>query len=169
MNATTLLKKQHQEVRDLFDRYDAADSSSDKEAIVQELADNVAAHMTIEEQMFYPTVFEAADEAMHTRAKEEHMTVKRILADLLGMSADDEDYDDKVTMLQEQIEVHVEEEESETFKIARKELSPEALKQLGEEMKLLFDEEMANNPSDSLCEQTAATPQKSAPTQQPHR
>jgi hemerythrin-like domain-containing protein len=163
MNAITLLKKQHQEVRDLFARYDAADSSNEKEAIIQDLADNVAAHMTIEEQMFYPTVFESADEAMHTRSVEEHATVKRILADLLSMSPDDNDYDDKVTMLQEHIEVHVEEEESETFKLARKELSAEALKQLGEEMKMLFDEEMANNPSDALSQQNMATPPPARP------
>lgn len=156
MNALNLLKKQHQEARDLFARFDRTDSSSDKEAIVQEMADKFAAHMTIEEQLFYPAVYATNDE-MFSHAVEDHMIVKRILADLLVMSADDEDYDDKVTMLQERIEVHVEDEENETFKLARK-LGMEELKRLGTEMKELFDEEMANKPREGLSEQAPLSP-----------
>jgi hemerythrin-like domain-containing protein len=156
MNAINLLKQQHQEFRDLFDRFDRADSPSDKEAIVQELADIIAAHMTIEEQLFYPAAY-VKNEAMCSQAMEEHMAAKRIVVDLLGMSADDDAYDDKVTMLQERIEVHVDEEESETFKIARKVLGSEELKRLGTEMKALFDEEMAGQPSDRLFEQAGET------------
>jgi hemerythrin-like domain-containing protein len=152
MNAINLLKKQHQEARDLLDRFDRTDSSRDKEAIVQELADILAAHMTIEEQLFYPAVY-ATNKAMFTKAVDEHMTVKRILTELLVMCADEEDYDDKITMLQERIEAHVEDEESDTFQLARQTMDSEELKRLGSEMKELFDEELASNPGERLCEQ----------------
>jgi hypothetical protein len=156
MNAIKLLKKQHQVVRDLFDRFDRADSSSDKEAIIQELADNLAAHMTIEEQLFYPVAY-MENKAMFSRAVEEHMGIKRIIADLLVKCADEDDYEDKVTMLQERVEAHVEAEEDDTFKMARKLMDGEDLEHLGTEMQELFDEELAGTPCDALREQVAVS------------
>jgi hypothetical protein len=156
MNAIKLLKKQHQVVRELFERFDRADSSSDKEALVQELADNLAAHMTIEEQLFYPVAL-MENKAMFSRAVEEHMMIKRVVADLLVMCADEEDYDDKVTMLQERFEAHADPEEDEIFRSARRVMDGEDLEHLGTEMQELFDEEMAGKPSETLREQVAVS------------
>lgn len=151
MHAINLLKQQHQDVRDLFERLGQTEDTDQKESLLQELADNLAAHMTIEETIFYPAAH-ASDETKYSEAVDEHASGKRILIELLGMSCDDERFDDKVTKLQEIIEAHVEEEESDLFKTAKRELDADELERLGDEMKVLFDEEMAGQPSRSLAE-----------------
>jgi iron-sulfur cluster repair protein YtfE (RIC family) len=151
MHAINLLKQQHQEVRELFERIARAEDTSEKETLLQELADNLAAHMTIEETIFYPAAY-ADDERKYTEAVEEHAGAKRILCELLEMSSDDENFDDKVTKLQEQVEAHVQDEESELFKTAKQELEADELKRLGDEMKNLYDEEMAGQPSRNLAD-----------------
>jgi hemerythrin superfamily protein len=151
MHAINLLKQQHQDVRDLFERIGQAQSTSHKESLLQELADNLVAHMTIEESIFYPAAY-ASDETKYGDAVDEHAAAKRILCELLQMSFDDENFDDKVTKLQEVVEAHVEEEESELFKTAKQELEADELKRLGDEMKNLFDEEMAGQPSRNLVQ-----------------
>jgi iron-sulfur cluster repair protein YtfE (RIC family) len=154
MNAIQLLKQQHQDVRDLFERIEQAEDTSEKENILRELADNLAAHMTIEETIFYPAAF-TSDESRYSEAVKEHASAKRLLVELLEMSTDDEKFDDKVTKLQEEVEHHVEEEESQLFKTAKQELEADELKRLGDEMKNLFDEEMAAQPSRSLSGELA--------------
>lgn len=149
MHAVNLLKQQHQDVRHLFEKIGQAEDASEKEALLAQLADNLAAHMTIEETIFYPATF-TTDDSRYSEAVKEHAKAKRILVKLLEMSGDDEDFDDKLTKLQEEVEHHVEEEETELFKSAKKDLEPDELKRLGDEMKVLFDEEMASQPSRSL-------------------
>jgi hemerythrin-like domain-containing protein len=154
MHAIKLLKQQHQDVRDLFERLGQIDDTNQKESLFQQLADNLAAHMTIEEAIFYPAAY-TSDDTQYSEAVEEHATAKRILLQLLGMACDDENFDDKVTRLQEIIETHVEEEESVLFKAAKKQLDMEELEQLGDEMQQLFDEEMAGQPCRCLAEDIA--------------
>jgi hemerythrin-like domain-containing protein len=154
MHAINLLKQQHQEVRDLFERINQAEDTSEKETLFQELADNLAAHMTIEEMIFYPAAF-TTDDTKYAEAVDEHAASKRVLASLLEMSADDEDFEDKLTKLQELVEAHVEDEESELFKTAKRDLEADELRRLGEEMKVLYDEEMAGHPSRNVPDEVA--------------
>jgi hemerythrin-like domain-containing protein len=151
MHAINLLKQQHQDVRDLFERLGQTEDMDQKESLLQELADNLAAHMTIEETIFYPAAY-MSDDTNYCEAVDEHAAGKRVLIELLGMSCDDERFDDKVTRLQEIIEAHVDEEETELFRAAKQNLEPDELQRLGDEMKALFDEEMAGQPSRSLAE-----------------
>ena len=65
---------------------------------------------------------------------EEHKIVKTLLAELDGMKPEDEQFEAKMTVLQESVEHHADEEESEMFKEARKGLSKERLEELGEKM-----------------------------------
>ena len=154
MNAITLLKQQHDEVEELFEQLEEADDDGEKLALFQQLADNLAAHATIEEKIFYPAAYAKKTEELLREAVEEHLAAKRIIADLLALSPDDETFDAKVKVLKEQIEHHVEEEEGELFKAARKELSAAELNQLGTQMEALFDAEMDKSPSQSVPGQT---------------
>jgi hemerythrin-like domain-containing protein len=67
-------------------------------------------------------------------ADEEHHVAKLLIAEISKMKPEDEQYDAKVTVLKENIEHHVEEEEGELFPNTKKKLSKEMLEQLGEEM-----------------------------------
>ncbi len=135
MKATDLLKKQHREVKALFRSAKKADPG-ERRAIMDEIAEQLAHHMEIEEEMFYPAVREIGTkkaEEMVPEAYEEHHVVKLVLNELPNVDPEDERFEAKMTVLDELIQHHVDEEESEMFKIAQK-LGDQRLKDLGEQM-----------------------------------
>lgn len=158
MDAIQLLKLQHEEVRKLFVELEFTQDEDDKWTIFEELADNLAAHATIEESIFYPAAYARSTKDVLTEAMEEHLAVKRIIADLLELMPDDEDFDAKVKLLKEQVEHHVEEEESELFESAKKELSSEERDELGARMEQLFEQSMDDDPSGKIPGEIAAAP-----------
>jgi hemerythrin superfamily protein len=130
VNAIDLLKQQHREVEKLFKKMEKA-GPDEKEKLFDELADSLAVHAAIEEQHFYPATKDARTEELLQEAVEEHLSVKRIIADLLEMEPDDAQFDAKITVLQEQVEHHVEEEEKELFPKVQKLHSKDELEDLG--------------------------------------
>jgi len=67
-------------------------------------------------------------------ALEEHLGIKRVLADLLKTDADDQTFDAKIKVLKETVSHHVEEEESDLFPKVRKLFDKERREALGQEM-----------------------------------
>jgi len=130
VNAIDLLKQQHREVERLFKKIEKA-GPEEKEKLFDELADALAVHAAIEEQHFYPATKDARTEELLEEAVEEHLSVKRIIADLLEMEPDDAQFDAKMKVLQEQVEHHVEEEEKELFPKVQKLHSKDELEDLG--------------------------------------
>lgn len=156
VNAIALLRAQHREVEGLFDELEDADTFAKKEKFGK-IADALAVHASIEEMIFYPGV-RGKDEAMEAlllEALEEHLGVKRIIADLLETKASDETFDAKVKVLREQVEHHVEEEENEIFPKAKKQLKEDVLVRLGAEMSALQEGlEAQGSPRDRVMDET---------------
>ena len=111
MNAVKMLKQQHREVEKLFKQLEAAKSAGPRRKIFNEIADALAVHATIEERHFYPGVKKQQTEEILLESVEEHLEIKRVIADLLEMDSDDDVFEAKVKVLQEDVEHHVEEEE----------------------------------------------------------
>jgi hemerythrin superfamily protein len=130
VNAIELLEQQHREVEKLFAKIEKA-KSDEKEELFDEIADSLAVHAAIEEQHFYPATKDARTEELLQEAVEEHLAVKRIIADLLEMTPDDAQFDAKIKVLKEQVEHHVEEEEEELFPKVKKLRSKDELEDLG--------------------------------------
>src|SRR3712207_7403878 len=84
------------------------------------IADNLAAHATIEEKLFYPSVYVGPTADKLQEAVEEHLSAKRVMADLLDMDPLDAQFKAKMKVLQELVEHHVEEEEKDLFKDVKK-------------------------------------------------
>jgi hypothetical protein len=154
MNAIELLKQQHQEVRDLFESIEEAEDGEEKVELVKELADNLAAHATIEEKIFYPTAYGEDTKDLLEEAVEEHLAAKRLLADLIEMDSKDTNFEAKVKVLKEEIEHHVQEEEGKLFPKVSLQLEPPLLESMGVKMEELFDAEMANDPSANIPGET---------------
>jgi hemerythrin superfamily protein len=154
MNALDLLKQQHQEVKSLFEEIEQSDDPEEKAEFVQDLADNLAAHATIEEKIFYPAAYEDETKEDLEEAVEEHLSAKRILADLIEMGPEDENFDAKIMVLKEQIEHHVEDEEKKLFPKVQSILDSAMLETLGTQMEELFDQEMAEEPSEKIPDET---------------
>ena len=156
MNALDLLKEQHEEVSKLFKKFEklGEGAESEKRELFIMIADRLSAHATIEEQFFYPSIKTDKSEDMVREAVEEHLAVKRIIADLLDMEPADENFDAKMKVLMENVEHHVEEEEDELFKMVRKILDDDQLLALGVQMKAEFDELMEAEPRNEVPMQT---------------
>ena len=134
MNAIDLLKSQHREVETLFSKCEKARDEAVKQRTFEAIADKLAVHAAIEEHHFYPAVRAKRTEDILLESLEEHLAVKRVLADLLEIDAGDETFDAKLKVLKEQVEHHVEEEESDLFPKAAKLLDKETLDALAQEM-----------------------------------
>jgi hemerythrin-like domain-containing protein len=119
-----------------------------KVAIVQKICNALKMHTTIEEEIFYPAVRQAIHEDdLMDEALVEHAGAKDLIAQLQSMEADDDLYDAKVTVLGEQINHHVEEEEGEMFPKAKR--AKVDLTELGAEMAARRAEAMAEMDPDN--------------------
>ena len=139
MEATTLLIKDHEAVKKLFEQFEAAGDAAYKlkKSIFETIKSELLIHMDIEESIFYPAVKAQPSEELKDEireADEEHHVAKLLMAEISKMKPEDEQYDAKVTVLRENIEHHVKEEEGELFPNTKKRLGKEMLEQLGEEM-----------------------------------
>jgi len=139
VDAIELLKTQHQEVKGLFKRIEKAEED-EKQDLFEQLADALAVHAAIEEKHSYPATKNARTEELLQEAVEEHLSAKRLIADLMEMSPEDPQFDAKVAVLEEQIEHHVEEEEKELFPKVRKMIGKEELEDLGMVMEDMAEE-----------------------------
>ena len=146
MNAFTLLKQDHETVAGLLEKIDQTTERGTKtrEDLFTKLKTELDIHAKIEEEIFYPAL-EDQDETrdITLEAFEEHRLVKQLLGELESMSKDAEEWTAKFTVLKENIEHHVEEEEGEMFENARKVLSKEDQESLGTRMEQAKKEEKA--------------------------
>jgi hemerythrin-like domain-containing protein len=115
MNAITMLKAQHREVAALFEQLEKASSAARQGELFEEIADALAVHAAIEERHFYPAVKDKLTEGILRESVEEHLQIKRAIADLLDVDAGDETFLGKVADLRDDVERHVEEEETDLF------------------------------------------------------
>jgi hemerythrin-like domain-containing protein len=158
VEATKLLVQQHEEVKELFKQFEAAEENSEKQELFDRIADDFAAHGEIEEKIFYPAVYVGELKEKLQEAVEEHLAAKRVAADLLAMEPSDEQFDAKMTVLKELIEHHVEEEEGELFPLVRQSFAREELDALGEQMEKMFVELQEDEPRQQIPSETDHAP-----------
>ncbi|MGI8731911.1 MAG: hemerythrin domain-containing protein [Pyrinomonadaceae bacterium] len=134
MDAFTLLKNDHKTVAGLMEKIDGTTERAIKtrDELFTQLKTELDIHAMIEETILYP-VLEKADPTheITLEAYEEHRLVKQLLGELESESKETEEWTAKFTVLKENVEHHVEEEEGEMFKKARKVLSEDELETLG--------------------------------------
>src|SRR5688572_11092828 len=83
-----LLEQQHAEIDSLIALLERGEG--DRRAVFNELADKLAAHAAIEEKLFYPSIVARDTEKLLGESVEEHLSIKRVLADLIMMKLDDD-------------------------------------------------------------------------------
>ncbi|HET8646009.1 MAG TPA: hemerythrin domain-containing protein [Vicinamibacteria bacterium] len=130
-DATRLLTNDHRAVDRLL-----AQARTDP-SVVEQIRTELEAHATVEEEIFYPAVRQAAKEKgreMVEEALHEHNEIREAIDELAATDEQDEDYAQRLQELKEKIQHHVSEEEGEMFPQAREVLSAEQLAELGSEM-----------------------------------
>lgn len=109
-DAIALLKADHRKVEELFEKFESARSSS-KQAIAEQICNELKVHATIEEEIFYPALRGKIEEDTLNEAYVEHDGAKVLINDIMAGNPEDEFYDAKVKVLSEEIKHHVREEE----------------------------------------------------------
>jgi hemerythrin-like domain-containing protein len=137
-DAIAMLKEDHRRVRDLFQEYQAATDPRTKRELAEEACLELETHAQLEEQIFYPAVNEESEEgpALVQEAIQEHQQVKDLIAALREMGPDHHEFDARFRELMQNVEHHVEEEESQMFPLAEQDLE-EDLDELKDEMQEL--------------------------------
>jgi hemerythrin superfamily protein len=132
MKATMLLKKDHSMVSALFKEFRQAKGPTQREQTFERIRAELETHAAVEEEVFYPEIRKIPEcSDLVKEALQEHKMVKQLLAELARMDVTDDDYVDRVEALQENVDHHVEEEESEIFPLVKKHLSDDRLDDLG--------------------------------------
>lgn len=134
MNAIELLKAQHKKTKAALEKGSEGELDS-KEA--KKAADELVAHMVIEEHVFYQRIRELMKD-MVGESFEEHTVARFALARCLTARGEQQ-IKSRFTVLKELIEHHVEEEEKEMFPKVQKALDSEELERLGAKMEAMFE------------------------------
>jgi hemerythrin superfamily protein len=136
-DALALLRADHEMVAELVDKYQRGKNRADsdkKEQLAQRICEELTIHAQIEEEIFYPAVREASEEAESAlaEAEVEHGSLKKLIEEIEGSSPDSELFDAQITVLGEYVKHHVKEEQTEIFRMARE--ADIDLKELGREL-----------------------------------
>lgn len=110
-DALQMLADDHRTVEALFEKCDNARGEAAQQKIVQQICQELTIHAMVEEQVFYPAIREAVDDDMMDEAQVEHDSAKMLILSLQQGTPSDAYYDAKVSVLKEQVEHHVYEEE----------------------------------------------------------
>jgi hemerythrin superfamily protein len=134
-DAIALLKADHRQVEDLFEQFEKARDPQRKLKIATQVCTALKIHTVIEEEIFYPAFLDATEEEdIHHEAIVEHDGAKKLIAEIEGMSPDDDYYDAKVKVLSEMIKHHVKEEERPGGMFSEAKKSELDLTELGQQM-----------------------------------
>ncbi len=156
-NVLELITSQHDLVDELIAKLEKGNlDGAGKLAVFQQLADNLAAHAAMEEQLFYPAVREKQTEEILLESAEEHLAIKRVLTDMLALDVESDRFDAALSVLKEEVTHHArEEEEGELFPKVRKLFSGDELDALAGECLALFEQLMATEPRNQVPRQTS--------------
>ncbi|MEP7349727.1 MAG: hemerythrin domain-containing protein [Sphingorhabdus sp.] len=110
-DAIALLKADHRAVEELFAKFESARGAPAQAKIVRQICNELIIHTMIEEEIFYPGVRTNVEADLLDEAYVEHDCAKVLITELLEAEPDEDFYKAKVSVLQEQIEHHVKEEE----------------------------------------------------------
>jgi hemerythrin superfamily protein len=136
-DALALLRADHETVSELVEKYERGKNRADsdkKEQMAQQICQELTIHAQIEEEIFYPALREASEEAEEAlaEAEVEHGSVKKLIEEIEGSSPESELFDAQIKVLGEYVKHHVKEEQSVLFPMARD--SDLDLKELGREL-----------------------------------
>jgi hemerythrin superfamily protein len=120
-DAITLLRTDHKNVKALFDQFEKTRSSDRKQALAEQICNELTVHAQIEEEIFYPAARGAIrDKDLIAEATVEHQSAKDLIAQIEGGGSKDEMWEAKVKVLGEYINHHVKEEQNELFPQVKK-------------------------------------------------
>ena len=137
-DAIVILRDEHKEIRKLFRDFKSQGDNAvkTKGKIVDKIIEALTVHTYIENEVMYPEIRKRVPDLEDDilESYEEHHVADVLVVELAALSPDAERFDAKTTVLIENVEHHIEEEEDEWFPKVRDALSRRELREIGEEM-----------------------------------
>ena len=156
-DAVELLITQHRAMEDLLKEVKDVEDHERRQQLFAEAGDLLTVHIKSEEEIFYPAVKAERTEDDLREELEEHLSLKRLLADLLELDATDKTFEAKLKVLTEQAEHHHQEEEEQLFPEVCRLLGRARREQLGREMWALQAElKKRGEPRETIVNETDA-------------
>lgn len=136
MDAVTLLTKQHQEAKALFERIEASGDNGEKQRLLEEVMAALKTHTKIEEEVLYPVLRNQVKGGgeMFEEAMQEHEEAKKAMKELESMTPADADWQKHFEILMHGVLHHATEEEVEMFPKLQEQYSADYLEELGQQM-----------------------------------
>jgi hypothetical protein len=132
-----------------FGEFERTKSEERKGELAELICRALRTHTTIEEELFYPAFLEATDETdIHHEAEIEHAGAKHLIEEIEAAGPEDDHFEARVTVLQEMIRHHVNEEEKRGGMFSKAQSSSMDLEELGRELKGRKLELMGESPGE---------------------
>ncbi len=160
-DAITLLKADHQQVKQWFAQFKKARDPARRQALARNICQALRLHTNIEEEIFYPAFLEAtASKDIHHEAEVEHQAAERLILEIEQSSPSDEFFTARVNVLGEMVTAHVRLEEKPGGMFAKARKARMDLKGLGQQLAQrkseLESEQQSGEGSESWLGQAAA-------------
>ncbi|MFN2532574.1 MAG: hemerythrin domain-containing protein [Pyrinomonadaceae bacterium] len=132
MKATQVLMVDHEEVYTMLNTLLSGAMDATDAGLFGRLREALKIHTAAEEQIFYPALenFEETKELI-SESYTEHKAVDELLA---SMTPGDENWDDKISQLNQMVKHHAEEEEERLFPQAERLLGEDELNAMGQKI-----------------------------------
>lgn len=122
-SALAMLADEHDALRDLFHQFErlaGIDDDAARQALVDDICQAVTVHDLLEDDIFYPALRAALDDAeLLDEADVEHASARELVSQLEAMAPGDDHFDATVIVLGEELLHHIDKEEGELFDLAR--------------------------------------------------
>jgi iron-sulfur cluster repair protein YtfE (RIC family) len=135
MDALKLLKEDHTKVAKLFKQVEETAEEAKHQQLFEKIKTELETHTFIEETVLYPLLEQYEDlKDLILEAYEEHKQIKTLIREIERLSEGSERFDAKLKVMGENVEHHVEEEESELFPKVKKLIGNQQLERLGRDL-----------------------------------
>jgi hypothetical protein len=142
MKATTLLQRQHRNLQQLCEAVERGSASIRKSLFLQ-LAGDLAAHIAVEEQLFYPWLARALrDEKSFRVAGTRHAMAREALERAASSDVESDEFTEAVTDLRNVLDVQAREQEATIFPQLERSVPATAMRDLALAMMRLYDAEV---------------------------
>jgi hypothetical protein len=118
-HAISIILKDHDVVKDLFDRFEKAETASQRDKIIAAALTELKIHAVIEEEIFYPAIRKHVGKDLMNEADEEHHVARVLIAELDATGRENDHRDAKFKVLTESVRHHIKEEENEVIPKAK--------------------------------------------------
>jgi hemerythrin-like domain-containing protein len=130
-----ILKQDHDKIRDIFEQIEEDEGGENRQELFAGLQSELQEHLDLEEKTFYPQMEKSEDlRDKALEAYEEHHVAKMVLGEFTGLDIEDDRWDAKLKVLQEVVNHHLQEEEKNIFKLAKKSFEPDQIKQVTDQV-----------------------------------